>query len=157
MIQHVAELAQRVNVSRACQVLGVPRSSLYRSWAEQRNPKVGSQAPAPSPRSLSLAEKVSVRQLLNSERFQDQAPREVYATLLDEGQYVCHWRTMYRILATHAEVRERRNQLSHPNHQKPELLASGPKQVWSWDITKLLGPVKWTYYYLYVILDIFSR
>jgi putative transposase len=95
--------------------------------------------------------------VLNSERFQDLAPREVYATLLDEGQYLCHWRTMYRILAEHDEVRERRNQLSHPSYQKPELLATGPNQVWSWDITKLLGPVKWTYYYLYVVLDIFSR
>lgn len=135
----------------------MPRSSLYRAWAEQRNPEVQSRAPAPPPRSLSLEEKVTVRQMLNSERFQDQAPREVYATLLDEGQYFCHWRTMYRILAAHDEVRERRNQLSHPPYQKPELLATGPNQVWSWDITKLLGPLKWTYYYLYVILDIFSR
>ena len=155
MIQQVEELARRVNVSQACQALGVPRSSLYRLRMEQ--PQAAVQEPAPPPRSLSLAEKISVRQLLNSERFQDQAPREVYATLLDEGQYFCHWRTMYRILAEHDEVQERRNQLSHPNYQKPELLATGPNQVWSWDITKLLGPVKWTYYYLYVILDIFSR
>ena len=98
-----------------------------------------------------------MRETLNSERFQDQAPREVYATLLDEGEYLCHWRTMYRILDEFAEVRERRNQLTHPNYQKPELLATGPNQVWSWDISQLLGPVKWTYYYLYVILDIFSR
>lgn len=157
MIEQVEELARKVNVSRACQALGMPRSSLYRAWAEQRNPKVESQAPAPPPRSLSLEEKVRVRQMLNSERFQDQAPREVYATLLDEGQYFCHWRTMYRILEAHDEVRERRNQLSHPAYQKPELLATRPNQVWSWDITKLLGPVQWTYYYLYVILDIFSR
>ncbi len=100
---------------------------------------------------------MNVRAILNSERFQDLAPRQVYASLLDEGQYLCHWRTMYRILDEHQEVRERRNQLRHPNHQKPELLATGPNQVWSWDITRLLGPVKWTYYYLYVILDIFSR
>jgi putative transposase len=157
MIAQVEELAHRVSVSVACQALGVPRSSLYRVRAEQQSSKAESQAPAPPPRSLSLEEKVSVRQLLNSERFQDQAPREIYATLLDEGQYFCHWRTMYRILAEYDEVRERRNQLSHPNYQKPELLATGPNQVWSWDITKLLGPVKWIYYYLYVILDIFSR
>jgi putative transposase len=94
--------------------------------------------------------------LLNGERFQDQAPREVYATLLDEEQYLCHWRTMYRVLAENDEVRERRNQLRHPVYAKPELLATGPCQVWSWDISKLRGPQKGHYYYLYVILDIFS-
>lgn len=110
-----------------------------------------------SPRSLSLKEKETVRRELNSERFQDSAPREVYATLLDEGRYLCSWRSMYRILDEHQEVRERRNQLRHPNYSKPELLATAPNQLWSWDITKLLGPSKWTYYYLYVILDVFSR
>ena len=95
--------------------------------------------------------------MLNSERFWDSAPREVYATLLDEGEYLCHWRTMYRILDEHIEVQERRNQLQHPDYTKPELLATGPNQLWSWDITKLKGPAKWTYYYLYVILDVFSR
>jgi putative transposase len=98
-----------------------------------------------------------VREELNSERFQDCAPREVYGTLLDEGQYLCSWRSMYRILAENQEVRERRNQLRHPHYSKPELLATSPNQLWSWDITKLLGPTKWTYYYLYVILDVFSR
>jgi putative transposase len=81
----------------------------------------------------------------------------VYATLLDEGRYYCHWRTMYRILEEYGEVRERRNQLKHPTYVKPELLATGPNQVRSWDITKLKGPATWMYYYLYVILDIFSR
>ena len=85
------------------------------------------------------------------------APRQVYATLLDEDVYLCHWRTMYRILDEYQEVRERRNQLSHPTYTKPELLATAPNQLWSWDITKLLGPAKWTYFYLYVILDVFSR
>ena len=94
-----------------------------------------------------------MRQILNSERFQDSAPREVYATLLDEGQYLCSWRTMYRVLDENDEVRERRNQLRHPNYVKPELLATQPNELWSWDITKLLGPAKWTYYYLYVILE----
>jgi len=94
---------------------------------------------------------------MHSERFMDQAPREIYATLLDEGRYLCSVRTMYRILEQENEVRERRNQLRHPVYAKPELLATAPNQVWSWDITKLLGPVKWTYFYLYVILDIFSR
>jgi putative transposase len=114
------------------------------------------QRPAP-PRALGPAERQTVLAQLNSERFVDQAPAQVYATLLDEGQYLCSVRTMYRILDQHDQVRERRNQLSHPAYQKPELLATGPNQVWSWDITKLLGPAKWTYFYLYVILDIFSR
>jgi len=98
-----------------------------------------------------------VLDLLHSDRFRDKAPAQVYAILLDEGRYYCSTRTMYRILEAHGEVRERRNQARHPNYQKPELLAEGPNQVWSWDITKLRGPVKWTYYYLYVIMDIWSR
>jgi putative transposase len=98
-----------------------------------------------------------VLDLLREPRFADLAPAEVYATLLDEGVYHCSIRTLYRILDDHAEVRERRDQLSHPVYSKPELLAEGPDQVWSWDITKLMGPVKWSYFYLYVILDIFSR
>jgi putative transposase len=95
--------------------------------------------------------------LLNDERFQDQAPREVYAMLLDEAQYLCHWRTMYRVLAQHDEVRERRNQLRHPVYTKPELLATEPCRVWSWDITRLRGPQAGQSYYLYVMLDLFSR
>jgi putative transposase len=106
---------------------------------------------------LSEQERDQVRELLNSEAFQDKAPREVYATLLDEGRYLCHWSTMYRVLRTHDEVRERRNQLQHPTYTKPELLATGANQLWTWDISKLHGPGKWTYYYLYVILDVFSR
>jgi putative transposase len=98
-----------------------------------------------------------VLEVLHSERFVDVAPKEVFATLLDERVYLCSWRTMYRILARANEVRERRNQLRHPAYTKPELLATKPNEVWSWDITKLLGPAKWTYFYLYVILDIFSR
>lgn len=95
--------------------------------------------------------------MLHSERFVDQSPAEIYATLLDEGRYLCSVRTMYRILEAEDEVRERRNQARHPHYRKPELLAMEPNEVWSWDITKLLGPAKWTYFYLYVILDIFSR
>ena len=94
---------------------------------------------------------------LHSDRFVDRAPAEVYATLLDEGTYLCSIRTYYRILDKNQEVRERRDQLCHPVYKKPELLATAPNQVWSWDITRFLGPVKWTYYYLYVIIDIFSR
>lgn len=150
-MQAVEQLAQTIGVQAACAVLAVPRSSLYRL----RHPKTI--IPSVSPRALSQAEKEKVRLELNSERFQDCAPREVYATLIDEGQYLCSWRSMYRILDENQEVRERRNQLHHPNYVKPELLATGPNQLWSWDITKLLGPAKWTYYYLYTILDVFSR
>ena len=99
----------------------------------------------------------SVLDLLRSPRFADLAPAEIYATLLDEGIYHCSISTMYRILAENSEVRERRRQLRHPAYTKPELLAEAPNQVWSWDMTKLKGPAKWTYFYLYVILDIFSR
>ena len=106
---------------------------------------------------LPSEERQAVLATLHSDRFVDQAPATVYATLLDEGQYHCSIRTLYRILDEQAEVKERRNQLRHPVYQKPELLATAPNQVWSWDITKLLGPVKWTYFHLYVILDIFSR
>jgi putative transposase len=155
MIQAAEKLATTLGTKPACEALGVPRSNLYR----RRRPATDRQSqarPAP-PRALSPAEQTQVRDTLNSERFRDLAPREVYATLLDEGQYYCCWRTMYRILAQHAEVRERRDQLRHPAYTKPELMATGPKQVWSWDITQLRGPSKGLYYYLYVILDIFSR
>lgn len=137
----------------ACRAFGVPRSTLHR----RRRPKQATTAHPPSPRRLSDEERKQVLDVLHSERFVDKAPAQIYATLLDEGVYLCSERSMYRILAEADEVRERRNQLRHPNYKKPELLATGPNQVWSWDITKLKGPVKWTYFYLYVILDIFSR
>jgi putative transposase len=149
----VAELCEQVGVKAACQAVGLPRCRFYRY--RQTEPAVQSQPV--SARRLSEAERETVRTLLNSPRFVDQAPREVYALLLDEGRYLCSVRSMYRILSEHAEVRERRDQVRHPNYTKPELLATGPNQVWSWDITKLLGPVKWSYFYLYTILDIYSR
>jgi putative transposase len=108
-------------------------------------------------RALNSEEQSEVVELLNSTRFVDQAPREVFATLLDEGQYLCSVSTMYRLLAAASQVKERRDQLRHPSYKKPELVARKPNEVWSWDITKLLGPWKWTYFYLYVILDIYSR
>jgi len=154
MIQTAEQFAERVGVVTACQVLKVPRSAVYR--ARQPEPSAPPSRPTPA-RALSEAERGGVRQTLNSDRFVDCAPRTVYATLLDEQTYLCSPRTMYRILAENDEVRERRDQLRHPNYAKPELLATGPNQVWSWDITKLLGPVKWTYYSLYVLLDIYSR
>ncbi len=139
MIQSAKGLSERVGISQACRVLGVPRSSFYVACQTElpNNPE-----PVASPRALSSDEKVSVRQTLNSVRFQDSAPREVYATLLDEGQYLCSWRTMYRILDEYEEICERRNQLNHPNYVKPELLATKPNELWSWDITKMRGPVK---------------
>ena len=147
------ELAKAIGVQAACAALDVPRSTLYRSRQPIREKSIRSV----SPRALSATEKEAVRSELNSERFQDLAPREIYATLLDEGRYLCSWRSMYRILVENEEVRERRNQLRHPNYTKPELLATGPNQLWSWDITKLLGPSKWTYYHLYTIIDVYSR
>ena len=149
------DVAGVVGMTRAAEAFDVPRANLYR--ARQPHP-LGPPAPRPAPaRALAADEHQAVLAMLHSERFVDVAPKAVYATLLDEGTYLCSWRTMYRVLAGAAEVRERRNQLRHPAYTKPELLAIAPNQVWSWDITKLLGPVKWTYYYLYVILDIFSR
>lgn len=153
MIQTVEQLGATIGVENACRVLSIPRSSLYRARHAPNAPAQRS----PSPRALSEAETSAIRATLNSERFADQSPREVYATLIDEGQYLCSYRTMYRILGENGEIRERRNQLRHPAYKKPELLATKPNQLWSWDITKLRGPAKWTYYYLYVILDVFSR
>lgn len=157
MIDMVETLAPDVGVSMACRSLGLPRNALYRSRRRESKSESISQSRKSPPRSLSKEEKERVRNKLNSPRFQDSTPRQVYGDLLDEGVYLCHWRTMYRILDEHEEVRERRNQLRHPHHHKPELVATGPNQVWSWDITKLKGPAKWTFYYLYVILDIYSR
>lgn len=153
----VDELAKTVGVAEACRVLGVPRSSHYRArqMSEALAP-AAKERPAP-PRALSAEERTIVRDLLNSARFQDCAPRQVYATLLDEQTYLCSWRTMYRILAASGEVQERRDQLRNPTYTKPELLATQPRELWSWDITKLKGPAKWTYFYLYVIMDVFSR
>ena len=153
MIAAVAELAPEVGIAAACRLLAVPRSSYYRACQPVPVP-----TPRPrSPRALTAAEHDRIREVLNSPRFADCTPRQIYATLLDEGMYLCHWRTFYRLLAAHDEVRERRNQLRHPAYAAPELLATGPNQLWSWDITKLKGPRAWTYFYLYVILDVFSR
>lgn len=152
----VEVLAPDVGTKSACKAFGISRAGLYRRRAISAAPRLVKKRCAP-PRALSEPEKQDVLETLHSERFQDMAPHEVYATLLDEERYLCSIRTMYRILEENAEVKERRNQLRHPDYKKPELLATGPNQVWSWDITKLLGPVKWSYFHLYVILDIFSR
>lgn len=149
------QLASDVGILQACRALGVCRATLYRHRRRAARPEPEARPAAPL--ALSSQERQQVLDVLHSERFVNCAPAQVYANLLDEGIYLCSERTMYRLLQSHGEVRERRDQLRHPNYSKPELLATGPNQVWSWDITKLLGPVKWSYYYLYVLLDIFSR
>jgi len=152
----VEVLSPQVGTAAACRGLDVPRATLYRR--RRPKPPVAEAGPRPKPpRALSDQERRHVLDLLHSEQFADQAPAEVYAALLDRGQRFCSIRTMYRILQDQQEVRERRNQLRRPHYPKPQLVATAPNQVWSWDITKLLGPAKWTYFYLYVILDIFSR
>ena len=151
----VEACAPEAGTAGSCRGLGIARAAIYR-----RRLRGQRAAPVPRPkpgRSLAVSERQAVLDTLHVGRFADQAPPEVYATLLDEGTYLCSIRTMYRVLAEHGEVRERRAQLRHPQYRKPELLATRPNEVWSWDLTKLLGPAKWTYFYLYVILDIFSR
>ena len=158
MRQTALKLAIDIGVGRACQVLGVPRSSVYRHRGAQHKPEPNRPKKRPMPsRALEQQERTQVLDVLNSDRFADAAPRQVYAQLLDEGTYLCSWRSMYRILDAHEQVRERRDQLTHPTYKKPELLAQSPNELWSWDITKLRGPQKWTYFYLYVLMDIFSR
>ena len=159
----VAHLSPTIGVVAACDALGVARASFYRqrpvlgpSASPLPEPALPADRPAPA-RALSPDERASVLAVLHEQRFQDRSPAAVQATLLDEGQYYCSTRTMYRILEEEGESGERRDQLVHPSYHKPELLATAPNQLWSWDITKLKGPVKWTYFYLYVILDVFSR
>ena len=154
MMKAVESLSQEVGVKKACHSLGLARASYYRwdqTWDSHQEAR-----PVPS-WALSPQERQRVLDVLHTDRFVDQSPRQVYATMLDEGTYLCSVSSMYRILEEQGELRERRDQLRHPVYQPPELLATGPNQVWSWDITKLKGPVKWTYYSLYVLLDIFSR
>jgi putative transposase len=176
----VTALVPVIGVTAACEAVGVARASFYRQPRRHGGPLADRSGPSPRhegaagerselsvpgaaaagrghPRALSVAERTAVLDVLHAPRFQDAAPAAVYATLLDEGTYLASERTMYRLLAAEGETRPRRDQLVHPAYAKPELLAIAPNQVWSWDITKLLGPAKWTYYYLYVILDVYSR
>jgi putative transposase len=153
-METLGEIGPRLGVARTCAAFGVPPATYYRS----RCPKAAPPPSRPSPaRTLPAEERAAVLEVLHEPRFVDRAPAEVYARLLDDGRYLCSERTMYRILQANQEVRERRDQLRHPDYAPPELLATRPNQLWSWDITKLLGPAKWTYFYLYVILDVFSR
>ena len=148
----VNDAAAGMGVAPACQALGLSRATLYRG----RRPARGARPRPVPPRALAPVERQGVLDLLHT-RFVDQAPAQVHATLLDEGTYLCSPRTMYRLLDAAHEIKERRDQVRRPHYAAPELLATRPNEVWSWDITKLLGPAKWTYFYLYVILDIFSR
>jgi putative transposase len=144
----VTELATSVGTRAACLALWVSPASYYRERRSRSSPIQTALRPR-SVRALAASERETILTYLHQERFQDRSPAEVYATLLDEGQYHCSIRTMYRLLAAQGESRERRDQLTHPPYQKPELLATAPNQLWSWDITKLLGPAKWTYFYLH--------
>jgi len=148
-------VAPEIGMAPACRALGVSRATAYR----YRSPKPKAARPprSQSPLALSEKERAAALDVLHDERFMDASPAQVYATLLDEGTYLASERTMYRLLAEQGESRERRAQLRHPAYAAPELLATGPNQLWSWDITKLKGPVKWTSYSLYVLLDVFSR
>jgi putative transposase len=157
MMTLLEETSLSYGITTACQVLAVPRSWYYRQKAADGLSQEKFESRPTPKHALSEAEKTRMRTVLNSEQFVDQSPREVYATLLDEGVYLCHWRTMYRILTEHDEVRERRNQRQHPQSIKPQLVASGPNELWSWDITLLTGPTRRLFYYLYVILDVYSR
>ncbi len=153
----VGELAPIVGVAAACDAVGEARARWYRRHPVTTKPPVPKTPPRPQPRALTDAERGELREVLNSEDHVDEAPATVYARLLDDGRYLGSVSTMYRVLREHDEVGERRRHATHPATVKPELVATAPNSVWSWDITKLLGPAKWTWFYLYVIIDIYSR
>jgi putative transposase len=154
----ITELAPIVGTAAACRAVGQPRSSWYRQHRRSPSPPRPPRGPRrPQPRALGAAERQQVLEVLHAERFWDAAPATVYATMLDEGSYLCSVATMYRLLRQQGETGDRRRHARHPARVKPELLATRPNQVWSWDLTKLAGPARWTWYYLYTILDIFSR
>ena len=153
MIKMALDACEKYGTTEACEAFEVSRATLNR----RRNPKPEQNTKKHNHRRLTDAEEEEVLNTLTSNRFMDESVPEIYATILDEGTYLCSQRTMYRILERQKAVRERRDQCHHPEYTKPELLATAPNQVWSWDITKLKGPQKWSYYYLYVIMDIYSR
>jgi putative transposase len=154
----ITQLAPMVGTAGACRAVGWPRSSWYRAHRRSpASPRPPRSPRRPQPRALSAAERQQVLDVLHAERFWDAAPATVYATLLDEGSYLCSPSTMYRLLRGRGETGDRRRHATHPARVKPELLATKPNQCWSWDITKLAGPAKWTWFYLYAILDIYSR
>jgi putative transposase len=148
-------LSANIGKRSSCFAFDIPRASFYRFYS----PKISiKKQRSKSPIALNSDENRVVLDVLHSEKYQDRAPYQVYASLLDDGIYHCSIRTMYRLLEKeHGSVKERRRQVTRPHYEKPELLATAPNQVWSWDITKLKSITKWTYFYLYVIMDIFSR
>jgi putative transposase len=150
----IESLRETVGVKAACEAIGLPRATFYRKLKPRA---LQTKTPSAHPSSLSLKERQDVLDVLNQPEWMDQPPLAVYASLLDQGTYLCSVRTMYRILQSAGEVKERRNHRPSTTYKKPELLATAPNQLWSWDITKLKGPQKWSYFYLYVILDVFSR
>jgi putative transposase len=153
-VSAVLEQRGRVAVQPLCRALGVSRATVAR---RQRPTVAKAPVSRARPRALEPQEKERVVETLCSERFVDRSPAEVVHTLLDEGEYLCSERTMYRVLAERQAVKERRAQRTHPKHARPELVATAPNEVWSWDITKLRMTAKWSYLYLYVLLDLFSR
>jgi putative transposase len=155
--QGVGELIPTIGTAAACRALDRPRATHYRHHRQSPAPARTERERRPQPRALSIDERQTVLEVVHKDRFVDLSPPQIYSNLIDEGIYLASISTIYRILAAVGEVRERRRQAIHPAPIKPELVAHAPNQVWSWDITKLLGPAKWTFYYLYVILDIFSR
>ncbi len=160
----ITEEGPRCGTRALCAALDLPPATYYRAaYRAARDARVAASPPtvpvlrAAPPRALRVAERQQVLDVLHEPRFIDLAPAQVYAALLDEGTYHCSERTMYRVLAREHEVRERRAQRRHPVYAAPELLATAPNQLWSWDITKLKGPTTWSWFHLYVILDVFSR
>jgi len=153
----IGQLTPIVGATKALATVGADRATWYRHHRQSPAPPRPERVATPQPRALTGVERKEMKRTLESDEFVDEAPASVYAKLLDQGTYLASVSTMYRVLHEHDEVRERRRQATHPAHKKPELIATGPNSVWSWDITKLHGPEKWTYYYLYVILDIYSR
>ena len=159
-METVTELAPRLGVRPLCHTLSLSSATYYRHRCPPNasaNPNANAKLPRSSPRALSPDERRRVLDVLHEPRFVDMAPAEVYATLLDEGAHLCSERTMYRVLSENEEVRERRAISRRTHYTAPELLATRPNELWSWDITKLKGPAKWTWYHLYVVLDVFSR
>jgi len=151
------ELAAKVGVRRACRALGLPSASYYRQQSPPATAEPRARKCPPSPRALSADEEQAVLDVLHEERFVDRSPAHVEAALLDDGKWLCSERTMYRILSKHGEVKERRNQRQHPKYAIPRLCATGPNQVWTWDTSRIRGPGRGQWYYLYVLLDLFSR
>lgn len=157
MMRAVTALSKQADIQSTCAALGVPKASYYRWQKKQEELGEHMAIKKKPPLKLSDLERQAVLNILNNERFVDQSPGEIFNILLDEGTYLCSERTMYRILTDEKQVRDRRTQSRTNHYEKPELLAEVPNQVWSWDITKLKGPQKWSYFYLYVIIDIYSR